>query len=66
MTWRDHVFIAYVDDLLAIDAVRWLDDLIKSPKVSFYSNSILAQCNAATAGVGIACCRHSSPPMYPA
>jgi DNA-binding transcriptional LysR family regulator len=51
---RDHVFIAYIDDLLAIDAVRWLDDLIKSPKVSFYSNSILAQCNAATAGVGIA------------
>jgi len=34
--------------------VRWLDDLIKSPKVSFYSNSILAQCNAAIAGVGIA------------
>jgi DNA-binding transcriptional LysR family regulator len=51
---KDHVFIAYIDDLLAIDAVRWLDDLIKSPKVSFYSNSILAQCNAATAGVGIA------------
>ena len=47
---KDHVFIAYIDDLLAIDAVRWLDDLIKSPKVSFYSNSILAQCNAATAG----------------
>jgi DNA-binding transcriptional LysR family regulator len=51
---KDHVFIAYIDDLLAIDAVRWLDDLIKSPKVSFYSNSILAQCNAAIAGVGIA------------
>ena len=51
---KDHVFIAYIDDLLAIDAVRWLDDLIKSPKVSFYSNSILAQCNAATAGAGIA------------
>jgi DNA-binding transcriptional LysR family regulator len=51
---RDHVFIAYIDDLLAIDAVRWLDDLIKSPKVNFYSNSILAQCNAATAGAGIA------------
>lgn len=51
---KDHVFIAYIDDLLAIDAVRWLDDLIKSPKVKFYSNSILAQCNAATASAGIA------------
>ncbi len=51
---KDHVFVAYIDDLLAIDAVRWLDDLIKSPKVNFYSNSILAQCNAAVAGAGIA------------
>ena len=51
---KDHVFIAYIDDLLAIDAVRWLDDLIKSPKVSFYSNSILAHAVPATAGAGIA------------
>lgn len=51
---KDHAFVAYIEDLLAIDAVRWLDDLIKSPKVSFYSNSILAQCNAAVAGAGIA------------
>jgi len=51
---KDHVFVTYIEDLLAIDAVRWLDDLIKSPKVSFYSNSILAQCNAAVAGLGIA------------
>ena len=51
---KDHNFVAYIDDLLAIDAVRWLDDLIKSPKVSFYSNSILAQCEAAVSGLGIA------------
>lgn len=51
---REHQFIAYIEDLLAIDAVRWLDDLIKTPKVSFYSNSIIAQCNAARAGLGIA------------
>jgi DNA-binding transcriptional LysR family regulator len=51
---KDHLFITYIEDLLAIDAVRWLDDLIKSPNVSFYSNSIIAQCNAAVAGLGIA------------
>jgi molybdate transport repressor ModE-like protein len=51
---KDHLFITYIEDLLAIDAVRWLDDLIKSPKVSFYSNSIIAQCNAAVVGLGVA------------
>ena len=47
-------------------AVRWLDDLISRPKVSFYSNSILAQCNAATAARASPCCRRSSPPACPA
>ncbi len=46
-------FVAYIDDLLAIDAVRWLDEVIESPNVSFYSNSIIAQCNAAVTGLGI-------------
>jgi DNA-binding transcriptional LysR family regulator len=51
---KTHQFVSYIDDLLAIDAVRWLDDLIKAPKVTFYSNSILAQCEAAISGLGIA------------
>src|SRR5262249_6428262 len=50
---EEHVFISYIEDLLAIDAVRWLDDLIKTPTIGFCSNSILAQCNAAIAGAGI-------------
>jgi len=50
---KDHVFVSYIEDLLAIDAVRWLDDLIKAPTIGFCSNSILAQCNAAIAGAGI-------------
>jgi DNA-binding transcriptional LysR family regulator len=50
---KGHQFVSYIDDLLAIDAVRWLDDLIKSPKVTFSSNSILAQCEAAVSGLGI-------------
>jgi DNA-binding transcriptional LysR family regulator len=50
---KDHVFVSYIDDLLAIDAVRWLDDLVKEATISFCSNSILAQCNAAIAGAGI-------------
>jgi DNA-binding transcriptional LysR family regulator len=49
----DHVFVDYIEDLLEIDAVRWLNDVVQSPKVSFYSNSIIAQCAAAVAGAGI-------------
>lgn len=49
----DHLFVGYIDDLLAIEAVRWLDEAIKTPRISFHTNSIIAQCNAAVAGLGI-------------
>ena len=49
----NHVFVGYIEDLLAIHAVRWLDELIAAPKMSFTSNSILAQSNAAPGGLGI-------------
>jgi DNA-binding transcriptional LysR family regulator len=49
----NHTFVGYIDDLLAIHAVRWLDELITAPKMSFHSNSILAQSNAAAGGLGI-------------
>ena len=49
-----HVFVGYIDDLLAINAVRWLDEVVTAPDVSFHSNSVFAQCNAAVSGLGIA------------
>ncbi len=49
----EHDFVGYIDELLAIDAVRWLDDLVQTPRMVFHSNSILAQCNAAIEGLGI-------------
>jgi DNA-binding transcriptional LysR family regulator len=51
---KDHVFVGYIEDLLAINAVKWLDDIIAVPKMSFHSNSIIAQCSAAVCGLGIA------------
>jgi DNA-binding transcriptional LysR family regulator len=48
-----HVFVDYIEELLAIDAVRWLREAIQSPRVAFYSNSIIAQGAAAEAGLGI-------------
>lgn len=49
-----HVFVGYIDDLLTINAVRWLDEVVMAPAMSFHSNSIIAQCNAAVSGLGIA------------
>ncbi|HEY6859916.1 MAG TPA: LysR family transcriptional regulator [Pseudolabrys sp.] len=49
-----HVFVGYIDDLLAINAVRWLDEVVAAPMMSFHSNSVFAQCNAAVSGLGIA------------
>lgn len=51
---EDHVFVGYIDDLLAINAVRWLDEVVAAPTMSFHSNSVFAQCNAAVSGLGIA------------
>ncbi len=48
-----HVFVGYIDDLLAINAVRWLDEVVTAPVMSFHSNSVIAQCNAAVSGLGI-------------
>jgi DNA-binding transcriptional LysR family regulator len=49
-----HEFVDYIDDLVAIDAVRWLADVIRDPIVTFRSNSMIAQQNAAAAGLGLA------------
>ena len=48
-----HTFVGYIDDLLAINAVRWLDEVVTAPTMSFHSNSVIAQCNAAVSGLGI-------------
>ena len=48
-----HTFVGYIDDLLSINAVRWLDEVVTAPTMSFHSNSVIAQCNAAVSGIGI-------------
>lgn len=50
---RNHFFVGYIEDMLAIEAVKWLSDIIASPKMTFHSNSIIAQCGAAVSGLGI-------------
>jgi DNA-binding transcriptional LysR family regulator len=48
-----HDFVTYVDDLIQVDAVRWLEEVIPQPQRSFTSSSMIAQMAAAGAGVGI-------------
>jgi len=49
----NHAFVDYIGDLVAIDAVRWLGDVIKNPHIVFHSNSMIAQHQAAVAGLGL-------------
>jgi len=48
-----HVFVDYVEDLVQIPAVNWLHDAIRHPRVVFRRTSMLAQQNAAVAGLGL-------------
>ena len=48
-----HDFVTYLDDLIQLDAVRWLDEVIAQPRKSFQSSSMIAQMAAAEAGRGI-------------
>ncbi len=49
----DHWFVSYVEDLIQLDAVRWLADAVEQPRVAFHSNSMIAQRAAAIGGLGI-------------
>ncbi|WNV11784.1 LysR family transcriptional regulator [Tardiphaga sp. 709] len=48
-----HTFVDYVEDLVAIQPVRWLLDVLDPTSVAFRSSSMHAQQNAVAAGVGI-------------
>lgn len=48
-----HSFCSYVDDLVQLDAVRWLNEVITHPRLAFQSTSMLAQMTAASSGIGL-------------
>lgn len=53
-----HDFIGYIEDLLQMPELRYLEHVIKDPNVVFRSNNVLAQYNAAVDGVGLALLHH--------
>lgn len=50
---KQHDFVTYVDDLIQVDAVRWLRDVVEEAPAVFTSNSMIAQLNAAAGGLGL-------------
>ena len=48
-----HRFIGYVDELVQLDAVRWLEELVPTPQLVVLSNSMIVQMQAAVGGAGI-------------
>jgi DNA-binding transcriptional LysR family regulator len=48
-----HEFVDYIDDMVAIPEVRWLHEVLVPTRVVFESSSMIAQHNAAAAGVGL-------------
>lgn len=50
----DHDLIWYIEDLVTLPQLRFLDDIIKEPHIVFESTSVVAHFNAALSGLGLA------------
>lgn len=53
-----HSYVGYLDQLVELDAVRWLEELVHRPRIVFWSNSMIAQRSAARGGLGIVALPH--------
>ncbi|MBY3335011.1 LysR family transcriptional regulator [Rhizobium laguerreae] len=50
---REHRFVGYIEELVQLESVLWLEELVAAPKIAFSSNSMMSQMFAASAGAGI-------------
>ncbi len=50
----EHDFIWYIDDLVTLPQLRFLEEEVKDPNVVFQSTSVVAHFNAALTGLGMA------------
>lgn len=48
-----HVFVGYIENLIQLDAVRWLEEGVPNPTMVYRSNSMISQMFAASAGAGL-------------
>jgi DNA-binding transcriptional LysR family regulator len=50
---KNHWFTGYLEDMIQVSTVRWLEEVIAEPRMFFRSNSMIAQMTAAAAGAGL-------------
>ncbi|KAA1183083.1 LysR family transcriptional regulator [Rhizobium tropici] len=48
-----HQFVGYIEELVQVEAVRWLEEFVPTPNLVFASNSMIAQMFAASGGAGV-------------
>ena len=46
--------IGYIEDLVTLPQLRFLEDIVKEPQFVFQSTSVIGHFNAAVAGLGLA------------
>lgn len=49
-----HRYVGYIEEMVTIESVMWLQELVPQARTVFCSNSIIAQRNAAECGTGLA------------
>ena len=50
---ESHEFVSYIDDLIEMPELRYLEATVKNPRVVFRSSNVIAQFNAILQGVGL-------------
>lgn len=54
----DHSYVGYLDQFVEMESVRWLEEMVDSPRIVFWSNSMIVQRSAARGGLGIVALPH--------
>lgn len=49
----EHCFVSYIEEMIELDTVRWLQEVLENPSIIFSSTSMVAQMFAAASGAGI-------------
>lgn len=50
---NEHDFVSYIEDLIQLNAVRWLSEAVPAPRTVFHSSSMVAQMYHAAGGGGL-------------
>lgn len=55
---KDREFVSYIEDLIALPQLRFVNDVVNDPTIAFRSSSVMAQQNAVASGFGLGLLHH--------